>query len=486
MKSVIAIFSLLLALSLHGCGSGDGGSLDSALPDPTPSNPQPPGNGGENPVTPQPGVLGDLEDLGDLMEPDGDRWYFTKAVGINIQGDIIGQSNAGSPVRAAFLWKKDSDLLTYLGRHDGEFILTCKDPENPKNLIYSEATGLNDHSEIIGNSTTGIGWPTEDAEEKRAFIYREGTFINIHAALPTFDYPYFASEAVKINQRGEVVLTASKIVPVCDVRKDALYWDGESGFQILGSVINADSEAVTINENGQALINSGGTAIFHDLNWNVVEILNHLPGATHTFAVDMNDSRPTGRVIGNSGIAEYRFSRLHTDPRDFMERTRSRGFFWDGGAMYPIQDLGGGTSMAMDINNHDQVVGSATLPDGSFHAFLWTLGEDRKGHIVDLGTLGGANSHAVAINELGQVVGWSETGEMYEEQGVTAPIRHAFLWSEGTMYDLGTHDYFYEYPFTPPFPFSEAAAINNSGEVTGNSLTINAHSRGFVLTPVFP
>ena len=34
--------------------------------------------------------------------------------------------------------------------------------------------------------------------------------------------------------------------------------------------------------------------------------------------------------------------------------------------------------------------------------------------------------------------------------------------------------------------FSEAVALNASGKVAGNSITINAHSRGFSLSPVFP
>lgn len=479
MKYAAVLLLLFTTLSLQGCGSGDGASLESTLPN---TNPSVPPSGGEGEI----GVLGQLVDLGDLVAPEGDHWYFTRAVAINGHGDIIGQSNAGGPVRGAFHWNQANDLLTYLGLHNGEFILTCKDPENPRHLIYSEATGINDNFEIIGNSTTGIGWPKEASEEKRAFIYRNGSFLSLHAALPVFDFSYFASDAVKINEKGEVVLTASKVIPVCEVRKDALYWDGAGNFQILGRVINSNSEAVTINENSQALINSGGTAIFHDLRWDVVETLNHLPGADFTIAVDMNDSLPTGHVIGNSGHGSYRFSGAQTDPRKFMDQTSSRAFFWDGGAMYPIHDFGGGTSMAMDINNLDQVVGSATFPDGSFHAFLWTPEEDKKGSIRDLGTLGGKNSHAVAINEHGQVTGWAETGEIYEEQGVVVPIRHAFLWQDGTMHDLGTHDYFYDYPFSPPFPFSEATAINDNGQVAGNSLTINAHSRGFTLTPVFP
>jgi probable HAF family extracellular repeat protein len=215
----------------------------------------------------------------------------------------------------------------------------------------------------------------------------------------------------------------------------------------------------------------------------VIEVLNHLPGATTTKAVDINDSIftnndaiPDGHIVGNSGTGSLKI----------VEDASVRGFFWDGGAMYPVGDLGGGSSEVTDLNNKDQVVGGATTAEGAIHAMLWELGADRKGKIRDLGTLGGTNSMALAINEAGQIVGWSETGALYEEQGVTQPVRHAFLWDQGIMFDLGTHGPSYVYPFTPAFPFSEAVAINAAGQVTGNSITINAHPRGFFLSPVFP
>src|SRR4051794_34524752 len=49
--------------------------------------------------------------------------------------------------------------------------------------------------------------------------------------------------------------------------------------------------------------------------------------------------------------------------------------------------------------------------------------------LVDLGTLGGADSLGLGINDSGQVVGQSDTADGHT---------HAFLYSQGVMADLGT------------------------------------------------
>lgn len=553
MKRFIAVWVgiLLVCLSLIGCG-GDGGGDSSAAQELVGTQAQnpPPVDGGTTPPTVTPpsgtaplGALGELTDLGDLLAftdnpPPGDHWYFTKAVGINDNGIVIGQSNRGfvpGPVKGAFSWDPATERMTFLGIHHSPFIVPNfsgtfddffnigfeREPDPRKGFIYSEAVDINGSGVIIGNSTTGVGWPED--QEKRAFLWKDGVFTDLTPPPFTVEGPAFDingdpipgqtalytvtgkySAAVDINEKGEVVLTTDD-----KFGRHAYFWNGvdsdpvtleffdDNGptgpvliqaprLKLLGRIVGADSEAVAINENGQAVINSEDTAVFHDLHhpdYEVGEVLNHLPGATRTVAVDINDSaftnndgNPDGHIIGNSGNGTL----------EIGEDASVRGFFWDGGAMYPVDSLGGGTSVATDLNNKDQVVGAATLADGSFHAILWTLDANKKGVIRDLGTLGGANSFATAINEAGQVTGWSETGQFYEEQGVVVPIRHAFLWDQGIMFDLGTHNDFYVYPFIPSFPFSEAVALNASGKVAGNSITINEHYRGFYLSPVFP
>ena len=86
--------------------------------------------------------------------------------------------------------------------------------------------------------------------------------------------------------------------------------------------------------------------------------------------------------------------------------------------------LGGLSSEATAINNLGQVVGFSKNAAGQERAFLWTKG----GGMRDLGTLGGLWSKAFDINDAGQVVG--------QTVNTTGFIR-AFQWSEaGGMRDI--------------------------------------------------
>src|ERR1044071_8274032 len=71
---------------------------------------------------------------------------------------------------------------------------------------------------------------------------------------------------------------------------------------------------------------------------------------------------------------------------------------------YSITDLGPDVH-AVRLNNRGQIVGSMATGGGNSHAILL-----ENGHVTDLGTLGGATSYAVAINENGQIVGCSTLG----------------------------------------------------------------------------
>lgn len=141
----------------------------------------------------------------------------------------------------------------------------------------------------------------------------------------------------------------------------------------------------------------------------------------------------------------------------------SRGYFYDGAAVQDIGTLGGADTLAIDVNDAGQVTGSSNLADGSEHAFLWSAG----GGMLDLGVLpGAANSRAVAINNLGVVTGTSE--------GFPFFFPHAFRWSAaGGMENLGD--------FAPGFS-SFGTALNDAGLVAGNADTPGNQRQAFAWT----
>ncbi len=123
-----------------------------------------------------------------------------------------------------------------------------------------------------------------------------------------------------------------------------------------------------------------------------------------------------------------------------------------GGAVFPLGTLGGTNSYAHAVNSAGDTVGTSYLSDDvTARAFLF-----RGGVMRDLGTLGGQTSDAYTINDRGQVAGVSDTA---------GAAQHAFVFqldSGGNVtgrVDLGTLAGGYSY----------AHGINNAGVVVGTS-----------------
>ena len=74
---------------------------------------------------------------------------------------------------------------------------------------------------------------------------------------------------------------------------------------------------------------------------------------------------------------------------------------WPRFELIPLGSFGGPFGLAEAINNKGQIVGWSQLSNGYTHAFIC----DPDSKIDDLGTLGGKNSYSRDINDKGQVVG---------------------------------------------------------------------------------
>ena len=139
----------------------------------------------------------------------------------------------------------------------------------------------------------------------------------------------------------------------------------------------------------------------------------------------------------------------------------------DLGDLNPSGSAGAG---ATRINNQGKVTGSAYLANGERHGFIWFP----NGGMVDLGTLGGTNSGAGGIDNLGYVVGFATTALTYPISGnyraYLSSINGGSLSSLGTLNGLGT----------------VATGITPDGDrrVIGYSLTTgNQYRHGFISAP---
>jgi probable HAF family extracellular repeat protein len=101
--------------------------------------------------------------------------------------------------------------------------------------------------------------------------------------------------------------------------------------------------------------------------------------------------------------------------------------------MADLGTLGGLESIAFAVNASGQVTGNTEIGGLASHAFLYTGTPGAGGTMADLGSLGGSYSTGNAVNARGQVAGMSYMADDY--------TRHAFLYTgtpgtDGHMIDL--------------------------------------------------
>src|SRR5262249_52144976 len=91
-------------------------------------------------------------------------------------------------------------------------------------------------------------------------------------------------------------------------------------------------------------------------------------------------------------------------PRRFRPILEALETRWLPSTIVDLGNLGNPIYIAVDkLNDAGQVVGSSITASYARHAYLY-----QDGVMTDLGTLGGTNSEARKINDAGQVVGYAQ------------------------------------------------------------------------------
>jgi probable HAF family extracellular repeat protein len=291
----------------------------------------------------------------------------SEAFGLNDAGQVVGYSKLANLQEHAFLW--DNGVMTDL---------------DPNGMTFggraSQANSINDAGQIVGYALTP--W--------HAVLWQDGQMIDLGTL------GGLHSAASSINDAGQVVGGAYTSDSV-----DAFLWQQDVGMTDLGALDGRGSSASTINDVGQvagASFAGGQHAFLWQQDLGMID-LGTLPGDVDSQASGINN---LGHVVGWSGDINY---------------ARFQAFFHDGNTMIAVGPDG---SVASGINDSDQVVGTMPVALHVYHAFIYA-----DGVVTDLNDLippgsGVTLEAATAINNAGQIVGYTFTG------GVN-PQPHAFL-----------------------------------------------------------
>lgn len=179
-------------------------------------------------------------------------------------------------------------------------------------------------------------------------------------------------------------------------------------------------------------------------------------GGSYSSGLGINDS---GQVAGWSSLPFPNTSQVHA-------------VRWTGTSAGDLGTLGGSSSYGYGINASGQVAGrSNVINDSAEHAVRWTGTTP-----TDLGTLGGVHSYGYAINAAGDVVGMSMISP-------TLTTAHAFLYTNGKMYDLETL-----LPagsgVTEMIVSSQGNSINDQGQIAVTGRVNGGSQHALLLSPV--
>ena len=257
------------------------------------------------------------------------------------------------------------------------------------------------------------------------------------------------SAAFGLNNLGEVVghsTTSGGQTHAFLRRKDGSLLD-------LGTLGGPDSHAYQINDSG-SIIGRSQTAdgrhhafssdIFGQM-FDLSSLSPLLEGSFNT-ATGISDSV----VVGYMDLTDLLDNgTVRGQNRSSHNARRKRVFLYnDQNKIVDLGTFGGDDAIATAVNKSGQITGYYTKGNhgGPFVAFLFSAG-----NVINLGRLGGYVPVPSGINDKGQVVGSVPTSS-----GET----HAFLYDGGSLLDIGTR---------PGGGQSFAYQINNSGEAVGAS-----------------
>ncbi len=311
-------------------------------------------------------IVYSLEDLGVVKEMEA-----SQPAALNSVGSVVGTAYGGEYATCAFHY----DYLQKFIHEEG--------------AADSRAFGINSTSMIVGDA-----FPVGPMEPRsHATLWKDGIPMDL-GVLPGQVY----SRANGINAMGQVVGYSGLQRDSTESR--AFVWSGQTGMIDIGTLGGAYAQAYAINDAGYITGASqtqgmGPILTTHAFIYQVptppfrrYHQMVDLGALGWPYPVMAWPSTSYNHVVGYSTVTN-----------DATNDERVHAFFHDGTKMIDLGSLGGpgnrwgsDFSVALGVNNYDQVVGYTYLPAvGEMPiqqvAFLWSRNSDGSGQMVNLNTL---------------------------------------------------------------------------------------------------
>jgi probable HAF family extracellular repeat protein len=244
--------------------------------------------------------------------------------------------------------------------------------------------------------------------------------------------PGSPSIAVDVNNNDVAVGSANVWSPVGE-RQHAVAWDPGGGITDLNDVLGFWHESAATAVNDDNVVVGWAIRYFGE-DFPVIIASLH-------FAYDLDTGVLTPLPISAADISD-------TGIVAGIDDGHAATYDMNTGTVNDLGTLGGATSHANAVNDDGLVVGQSHTAGNQFHAFVYDPDTDV---MSDLGTLGTTYSEAFGVNDDGNVVGRASGGDAHG----------FFSWSFGrSMTDVGT---------LPGGSFTIAYDINNSNLVVGSA-----------------
>jgi probable HAF family extracellular repeat protein len=315
----------------------------------------------------------------------------------------------------------------------------------------SSAYGINDSGQITGAADTVVlGHTVQHAFLRSA----SGTMTDLGSLgveTSELTYPDFGRG---VNASGQV--TGYGYYAFLGTSNHAFCYSGGTMTDVGNVVGVSDCYGMAIADNGTiaGYKNSGSPRAFIYSSGTTLTDLDLLPGGTAknvAYAINSAGTKVAGSV--------------------YTAGNKANAAIWNGTTLATViaPIYAGGNSVAFGINSNGDVTGLTNTTSSVTAPFIYS-----GGTMTALPGLGGTGGRGLAINDIGQVVGYASISG--------SATNRAFVYSGGVMTNLS--DPAVVTNFTGWDRLDQAWDINSSGCIVGYGTTTGGLQRGFLLTPV--